>query len=63
MLEDEYLGDGFYASFDGWQIELYASNGISKTDAVFLDPSVLHSFMSFAEKVNKIRSQKTEVEP
>jgi hypothetical protein len=25
--EPVYLGDGLYAQFDGWHIELYASDG------------------------------------
>lgn len=40
----EYLGDGLYAEFDGWQIRLFAHNGISHTNEVFLEPSVLTAF-------------------
>jgi hypothetical protein len=39
-MEPTYLGDGLYASFDGWQVELYASNGLEKTNSVFLEPEV-----------------------
>jgi hypothetical protein len=39
-----YLGDGLYADWDGWQIELSASNGIAKTNTVYLEPSVLVAF-------------------
>ena len=42
-----YLGDGLYAAFDGYQIELYAHNGLRKTSAVYLDPPVLEAFMRF----------------
>jgi hypothetical protein len=45
--EPVYLGDGLYAQFDGWQIELYAWNGISKTNRVFLEPAVLATFESY----------------
>lgn len=41
---DTYLGDGLYASFDGYQIELYAFDGIGKTNRVFLEPAVLAAF-------------------
>jgi hypothetical protein len=47
----EYLGDGLYADFDGWQIELFASNGISKTNRVFLEPVVLRNFLAYAERL------------
>lgn len=43
-MNEEYLGDGLYASYDGWQIELYASDGIRKTNSVYLEPSVLTKF-------------------
>jgi hypothetical protein len=44
MEEDRYLGDGLYAKFDGYQVELYSSNGIHKTNQVFLEPSVIDAF-------------------
>lgn len=45
--EAVYLGDGLYASFDGWQIELYSFDGIRKLNSVFLEPSVLVSFENY----------------
>lgn len=47
----EYLGDGLYAEFDGWQIRLFAHNGISHTNEVFLEPSVLAAFFRYVEKL------------
>ncbi len=41
-----YLGDGLYAEDQGYQIRLYASNGLEATDEVFLDREML-------EKLNK----------
>ena len=32
--EPVYLGDGLYADFDGFLIELYSSNGMMKTNQV-----------------------------
>jgi hypothetical protein len=46
-----YLGDGLYASFDGWQIRLYADNGLGTTNEVFLEPSVLADFLRYVEKL------------
>ena len=47
-----YLGDGLYVSHDGWQVELFAHDGIGKTNQVFLDPDVLKNFVDWL-KVSK----------
>lgn len=47
---DIYLGDGLYAKFNGYTIEVYASpNGITRTNEVFLEPQVLQSLIDFAK--------------
>jgi hypothetical protein len=51
--DDSYLGDGLYASFDGWQIELYASNGIEKTNSVLLDSDTLAAFLKYVERLQQ----------
>ncbi len=48
-----YLGDGLYVDFDGYQIELYASNGVSKTNQVYLDPSTLQAFLDYVNRLRK----------
>ena len=50
---DTYLGDGLYAAFDGWQIELYSSNGQEKTNQVYLEPEVLVAFWKYVKKLGK----------
>jgi hypothetical protein len=40
-----YLGDGLYAQFDGYQVEVYSSNGIHKTIVVFMDRNTLANFL------------------
>ena len=47
----DYLGDGLYAEFDGFQFRLYASDGISVTNEVFLEPEVMRAFIAFAKRV------------
>lgn len=44
-----YLGDGLYATKDpNWgQVELFAHNGLTKTNRVFLDPEVLVRFLAW----------------
>ena len=50
---NEYIGDGLYADFDGWQIELYAYNGVNKTYVVYLEPDVLVTFLRYVENLKK----------
>jgi hypothetical protein len=51
--EPVYLGDGLYAEFDGWQVRLYAHNGISSTNQVFLEPDVLVAFERYLLKLKE----------
>ena len=51
--EPVYLGDGLYADFDGFQIELYASNGMYKTNQVYLEPSVLTAFLNYVKRLKE----------
>jgi len=51
--QDAYLGDGLFAHFDGRQVELYASNGVSKTNRVFLEPAVLKSFLEYVKRLRE----------
>lgn len=53
LQEPEYLGDGLYASWDGWQIRLYAYNGVRATNEVFLEPAVLAAFLRYAQNLKR----------
>ena len=46
--QEVYLGDGLYASFDGWQVKLRAPRGNSDGE-VFLEPEVLAQFLKYVE--------------
>lgn len=50
---ETYLGDGLYATHDGYQIELYSHNGIHKTASVYLEPSVLDAFEQYVKKLKE----------
>lgn len=53
---EEYLGDGLYASFDGWQVKLRAprENGDHE---VFLEPGLtLDAFLEFLDTLPINRS-------
>lgn len=51
MYKKEYLGDGLYVNFDGYQIALSAENGITATDTVYLEPQVLQSFLEYIARL------------
>lgn len=48
--EPIYLGDGLYAEDQGYQIRLYASNGLTTTNEVFLDQSMLQKLNNWVEQ-------------
>lgn len=51
--EPVYLGDGLFAVYNGYQVELYASNGVLTTNAVYLDPSVLDAFLNYVKGLRR----------
>jgi hypothetical protein len=46
-----YLGDGLYVSYDGYQVKLYAYNGINITNECYLDRHTLESFLAYLKKL------------
>jgi hypothetical protein len=49
MTEEEYLGDGLYVSFDGFQFCLRAPRG-HVDHVVYLDPQVFKNFNDYARR-------------
>jgi hypothetical protein len=49
--KETYLGDGLYASFDGYQIKLRAPHGGDVEEAVYLESEVYQALLRFAETV------------
>ena len=48
MMEAEtYLGDGVYASFDGFQVWVWTSNGLRESERIALEPGVLEALNRF----------------
>ena len=47
---ETYLGDGVYASFDGFQFKLRAPRE-EGDHVVFLDPRLIHSFGEYVERI------------
>jgi hypothetical protein len=47
MSGKEYIGDGVYVDFDGYNIVLTTENGISVTNTIVLDPTVIKSMLTY----------------
>jgi len=48
LKEKDYLGDGVYCGFDGFQIWIWTSNGVRESEAIALEPYTLlalHRYM------------------
>jgi len=53
---NEYLGDGVYASFDGYYIWLAANHHNNKVIAI--EPSVYERLVKYKEKIDKMIENK-----
>lgn len=49
--ELEYIGDGVYARFDGYQVWIWTSNGISDGQPIALEPEVLEALFKYNKEV------------
>lgn len=47
----QYLGDGVYATFDGWAVVLTTENGIETTNTIVLEAEVVAAFEKFVAAV------------
>jgi hypothetical protein len=53
--EPEYLGDGVYATFDGYHVWLTTGSHerADASNAIALDPGVFNSLVRYRNRVNK----------
>lgn len=50
--KERYLGDGLYASFDGWQFALRAPRApLGEDHVVYLDPYVFQALLDYKEEL------------
>ena len=66
QVEPIYLGDGVYAIFDGYVVELRANDPVNPTDRMFLDDNkeeiVPYKFLADAKNsVEKVAERKMEL--
>lgn len=47
----QYLGDGVYVDFDGYQLVLTTENGISVTNQIFMEPIVVAALIEYFDKI------------
>jgi len=50
MENKEYIGDGVYASTDGYTIQLTTEDGLRVQDTIVLEPWVFSTLIDYAKK-------------
>jgi hypothetical protein len=55
MAKEVYLGDGLYASFDGYQIKLRAPRDSIGDHEVYLDRYTLNAFIEYAQTMGALK--------
>jgi len=55
----EYLGDGVYASFDGWHIWLVTGSHDNPDNRVALEPSVYNALVRYHDQLVKAAEEAT----
>lgn len=58
---ETYLGDGVYASFDGYQVWVYTSNGIRESERIALEPAVMKNLIGFYRHMYAIHNSKLDL--
>ena len=53
MTKETYLGDGLYASFDGWQIQLRAPR-YDGEHVIYLEPAVVRAFQNYIAELKTL---------
>lgn len=48
-----YIGDGVYASFDGYQIWLTTENGIEATNRIAIEPNVWQMLKIYVKRLEE----------
>jgi hypothetical protein len=59
--KEVYLGDGCYASYDGYMLKLRAPR-IGGDHEVYLEPDVMQAFMAFVERAYGLKITVEKVE-
>lgn len=54
----EYIGDGAYADYDGYQVWVTTSNGIYTTNEIAFEPAVMERLIAYYTQILEMRKQK-----
>jgi len=54
----DYLGDGLYVRWEGYQVKLYSSDGERVLNEVYLDEGVLRNFEEWLARVRAAIAEK-----
>lgn len=57
-----YLGDGVYASFDGFMIRLFTNNGLRDLNEIYLEDTVLEALFGFVRRIYGVNIEITKKE-
>lgn len=52
-MEKEYIGDGVYVDFDGYNIVVTTENGIATTNIIYLEPAVCSNLFKYIETLKE----------
>ena len=55
--EPQYLGDGVYAYHDGYQVWLYAWNGVAETTHIAVEPAVLRALIEYGKQTGLLSGE------
>ena len=56
-----YIGDGVYAKWNGFSIEIYTYDGVCLGESIYLEPSVLKSLNEFYQRMAHPKEEQSEV--
>jgi len=51
-MEGTYLGDGAYVKWNGYAYILYTSNGVTRTNEIYLEPSAMRYLQRFVTDIS-----------
>lgn len=54
----EYIADGVYAEWEGFQVRLFATDGIKQTNEIFLEPHALAAVVNFVQRMQMKQKEK-----
>jgi hypothetical protein len=57
----EYLGDAVYVSFDGYQLWLCTSNGLTITNKIALEPAVYENLLNFVKFLKGAKIEQADI--